>query len=165
VSVPVTQCAEALAADLERRSGPERRGQTLRSLARGSFMRRRHGPRRIADASLAVTDWYAPQWLAAALLILILCVTDALLTLALLGHGAHEANPVMNVVVHGDARIFAALKFGLTSAGVVLLILLARVRAFGRVPVSALLYGVLAGYLCLVMYEVSMLRALVPEYF
>jgi hypothetical protein len=128
-------------------------------------MRRRHGPRRVADASLAVTDWYAPQWLAVGLLILILCVTDALMTLALLGHGAHEVNPVMNAVLQGSGRTFAALKFGLTSAGVVVLIMLARVRAFGRLPVSALLYGVLAGYVCLVTYEFTLLRVLVPEYF
>jgi hypothetical protein len=134
-------------------------------LALGSFMRRRHGPRRVEDASFAATDWYAPQWLAAGVLILILCVADALLTLTLLGHGAMEVNPVMDSVVHGDGRGFAAMKFGLTSAGVVVLILLARVRAFGRLPVSALLYGVLAGYLWLVMYEFSLLRALVPDYF
>ena len=51
-----------------------------------------------------------------------------------------------------------AFKFGLTAAGVVVLILLARVRAFGRLPVSALLYGVLAAYLWLVSYEFSLLR-------
>jgi hypothetical protein len=157
--------ADRLAASLERRAGEDRRTQTLRSLALGSFMRRRFGPRRVEDASFAVTDWYAPQWLAAALLILILCVADALLTLTLLSHGAMEANPIMNSVVHGDGRSFAAMKIGLTSAGVVVLILLARVRAFGVLPVSALLYGVLAGYLWLVTYEFSLLRVLVPDYF
>jgi len=157
--------ADPLIATLERRARDERRSQTLRSLALGSFMRRRYGPRRVQDASFAVTDWYAPQWLAAGVLILLLCVADALLTLTLLSHGAIEANPVMNAVVHGDGRSFAAMKFGLTSAGVVVLILLARVRAFGRLPVSALLYGVLAGYLWLVTYEFSLLRVLVPDYF
>lgn len=135
------------------------------SLASGSFKRRRHGPRRVLDASIAVTDWYAPQWLAAAVLILILCVTDALLTLALLAHGAYEANPFMDALVHGDGRSFVAFKFGLTAAGVVVLILLARVRAFGRLPVSALLYGVLLGYVWLVGYEFTMLRQIVPEFF
>ncbi|MGC1457403.1 MAG: DUF5658 family protein [Steroidobacteraceae bacterium] len=149
----------------ERRLGDERRSRTLKSLASGSFKRRRHGPRRVADASIAATDWYAPQWLAAALLILVLCVTDALITLALLGHGAHEANPLMDTIVHGDGRRFVAFKFGLTAAGVVLLILLARVRAFGRLPVSMLLYGVLGGYLWLVCYEFTLLRQFVPEYF
>ena len=127
----------------ERRLSDDRRSRTLKSLASGSFKRLRHGPRRVADASIAVTDWFAPQWLAAALLILILCVADALITLTLLGHGLHEANPLMDTIVHGDGRRFVAFKFGLTATGVVLLILLARVRAFGRLPVSLLLYGVL----------------------
>jgi hypothetical protein len=131
----------------------------------GSFKRRRHGPRRVRDASIAVTDWYAPQWLAAAVLILLLCVVDALMTLTLLGHGAHEANPFMESIIHGDARRFAAFKFGLTAVGVVVLIMLARVRAFGRLPVSAILYAVLLGYLCLVAYEFTLLRHFVPEYF
>ena len=135
------------------------------SLANGSFKRRRHGPRRVLDASIAVTDWYEPQWLAAGLVILILCVTDALITLTLLGHGAHEANPLMDTIIYGDGRRFVAFKFGLTAAGVVVLILLARVRAFGRLPVSILLYAVLLGYLCLVGYEYSLLRQLVPEFF
>ena len=72
------------------------------------------------------------------------------MTLTLLGHGAHEANPLMDTIVHGDGRSFVAYKFGLTATGVVVLILLARVRAFGRLPVSVLLYGVLAGYVWLV---------------
>jgi Domain of unknown function (DUF5658) len=165
VSAIANPCASPLSTRGERRLSDERRSQTLRSLAAGSFKRRRHGPRRVADASIAITDWFAPQWLAAALLILILCVTDALITLALLNHGAHEANPLMDTIVHGDGRRFVAFKFGLTASGVVLLILLARVRAFGRVPVSLLLYGVLVGYLGLVSYEFALLRHFVPEYF
>jgi hypothetical protein len=149
----------------ERRSAHERRSRTLLSLASGSFKRRRYGPRRVADASIAVTDWHAPQLLAAGVLILILCVIDALITLTLLGHGLHEANPLMDTIVHGDGRRFAAFKFGLTAAGVVLLILLARVRAFGHLPVSMLLYGVLGGYLWLVSYEFGLLRHFVPEFF
>jgi hypothetical protein len=149
----------------ERRVRRERRSRTLFSLLSGSFKRRRHGPRRVLDASIAVTDWYAPQWLAAGLVILILCVTDALITLALLEHGAHEANPFMDTIVHGDGRSFVAFKFGLTAVGVVVLILLARVRAFGRLPVSMLLYTVLLGYMWLVGYEFTLLRQFVPEYF
>jgi hypothetical protein len=119
----------------------------------------------VVDASIAATDWYAPQWLAAALLILLLCVGDALITLALLGHGAYEANPMMAAIVRGDGRSLVGFKFGLTAAGVVVLILLARVRAFGRLPVSALLYAVLVGYVCLVGYELILLRHFAPEYF
>jgi hypothetical protein len=151
--------------NLQRRTGKDRRSRTLLSLLMGSFKRRRHGPRRLADGSIAGTDWYASPLLAAGLLILILCVVDALLTLALLGHGAYEANPLMDTVVHGDGIRFVAFKFGLTAAGVVLLILLARVKAFGRLPVSTLLYGVLVAYVFLIGYEYSLLRQVVPEYF
>jgi hypothetical protein len=155
----------AAQAPSERRIATERRLRTLRSLVDGSFKRRRHGPRRLKDASIAGTDWYAPQWLAAALLILILCVADALMTLTLLSHGAHEANPLMDAIVHDDGRSFVAYKFGLTATGVVVLIMLARVRAFGRLPVSMLLYGVLAAYVWLVTYEFLLLRHAVPDYF
>lgn len=154
-----------MSASLQRRTGKDRRSRTLLSLLLGSFKRRRFGPRRGADASIAVTDWHAPPLLAAALLILLLCVADALFTLTLLGHGAHEANPLMETVVHGDGRRFVFFKFGLTAAGVVLLILLARVRAFGRLPVSTLLYGVLIAYVFLVGYECKLLQDFVPDYF
>src|ERR1700761_2268169 len=88
--------------NLQRRTGKDRRSRTLLSLLLGSFKRRRHGPRRGADGSIAVTDWHGSPLLAAGVLILVLCVVDALLTLALLGHGAYEANPLMDTVVHGD---------------------------------------------------------------
>ena len=55
---------------------------------------------------------------------------------------------------------FAAWKMALTSGGVVLLILLARMRAFGRVPVALILYGVLFGYVALVGYELWLLEHL-----
>lgn len=146
----------------ERRLAADRRRRTLFSLMAGSFHRRRSGPRRVADAGLAATDWFAPQWLAAALLILLLCVGDALMTLLLVSHGAHEINPVMDHVLHGDGRGFATLKFALTAAGVVLLVLAARLKAFGRVPVSMLLYLVLAAYLVLMGYEYRLAQHLVP---
>jgi hypothetical protein len=164
VAATVRPCADS-PAGRERRMSDERRFRTLKSLASSSFKRRRHGPRRVQDASITVTDWFAPQWLAAGLLILLLCVADALITLSLLGHGAHEANPLMDTIVHGDGRRFVAFKFGLTASGVVLLILLARVRAFGRLPVSMILYGVLGGYVWLVCYEFKLLRHFVPEFF
>ena len=146
----------------ERRLAADRRQRTLFSLLASSFHRRRWGPRRVVDVSFVATDWFAPQWLAVALLILLLCVGDALMTLLLISHGAHEANPVMDRVLHGDGRGFAAVKFGLTAAGVVLLILGARLRAFGRVPVGVLLYLVLAAYLVLMGYEYRLAQHLVP---
>jgi hypothetical protein len=41
----------------------------------------------------------------------------------------------------------------------VLLTQLARIRAFGRLPVGVLLYGVLALYSALILYELKLLEA------
>jgi hypothetical protein len=132
----------------------------LRALLIGGVKQRRRKPRRENERHLAAIDWHHPQWLAVGLLILLLSVGDALLTITLLSLGATEANPVMEPLVHGTAGEFALWKMALTSGGVVLLILLARMRAFGRIPVAAILYAVLAGYVVLIGYELWLLEHL-----
>lgn len=104
-----------------------------------------------------VTDWFHPQWLAVVIGILLLCGADALFTLKLISQGATELNPFMDPLVRGSGRSFAFWKFGLTSVGVFLLTLMARLRYFGR-TVGVILYMVLAGYVILVGYEAFLLR-------
>jgi hypothetical protein len=111
--------------------------------------------------SLAAVDWHDAQWFAVALLILLLSTLDGLLTVMLVHRGAYEANPVMAPLVHGTGLSFALTKIAMTAAGVVVLTLLARLRAFGRVPVSAVLYAILAGYGALIVYELWLLERLI----
>ncbi len=144
----------------ERRGGADRRTHTLRALVRGSVTPRRRGPRRARDGSLACTDWHEPRWLVVALAILLLSVADALLTLTLLQRGALEANPAMALFLHGNVDGFAIVKIALTAGGVVVLTIAAKVRAFGRVPVGAILYAVLIAYAGLVGYELWLLRTI-----
>jgi hypothetical protein len=92
-----------------------------------------------------------------ATLILALCAADSVLTVVLISQGAHELNPLLAPLIGRSGVLFVAVKLGLTGIGVVLLTLLSRVRAFGRMPVALLLYGVLAGYGVLVAYELSLL--------
>jgi len=141
----------------ERRLRIERRRSVLRALWRGNFARRRLAPRRSTERHAVVTDWFHPQWLAVGILILLLCGADAFLTLALLGRGAVEINPFMDPLVSGTGHAFAAWKFALTSMGVVILILLARLQVFGR-TVGTILYIVLGMYVVLVGYELFLLR-------
>jgi hypothetical protein len=143
----------------ERRRG-ERRRQVLRALLQGSFHARRRQPRRAGEQALAAVDWYHPQWLATAILIVVLSSADALLTLALIEHGAYETNPLMRPLVDGSALPFTVVKVGLTAGGVVLLTLLASMRLFGRLPAGLLLYALLAGYGALILYEFSLLGLL-----
>lgn len=142
------------------RRGGERRRHVLRALVYGSFNPRRHGPRRGDDRMLSAVDWHHPQWLAIAVLIVMLSCADAFLTLLLVEHGAYEANPFMAPLVVGSTLTFAGVKIGLTAAGVVALTQLARLRTFGNIPVGVLLYMVLAVYGVLIGYEFALLRAL-----
>jgi len=147
----------------ERRHGPDRRKSPLRALFVGSFNPRRRGSRRDGERSVAGVDWHDPQWLAVAMLIVLFSCVDAFLTLTLLDHGAYEVNPLMAPLVGGSALAFSLVKIGLTAGGVVLLTLLARMKAFGRVPVSLLLYTVLVGYGALLVYEFRLLQEAMPS--
>jgi hypothetical protein len=142
---------------LPERRRAERRTRVLRALVHGSFHPRRRAPRRAGERALGAVDWHQSQWLATAMLIVLLCAADAFLTVVLLGRGAHEMNPVMRVLLGDSGLAFAVVKIGLTASGVVLLTLFARTRAFGRISVGALLYGVLAAYAVLVAYEFTLL--------
>jgi hypothetical protein len=146
-------------AGMDRRNAPDRRRRTLYSLVYGSFNPRRRGPRRTDARSLRDLDWHQPQWLAVAMLIVVLSCVDAALTLTLISHGAYEVNPIMAPIVGGSVLVFTLIKVGLTAGGVVLLTLAARMRAFDKIPVSFLLYAVLIGYGTLVVYELRLLEA------
>lgn len=141
----------------ERRDRTERRRSVLRALWHGNFKRRRIAPRRTHERHAVVTDWFQAQWLVVSILILLLCCFDAVLTLTLLNHGAYELNPFMAPLVEGSGRGFVLVKVGLTSLGVILLSLLARLRIFGR-SIGCALYLVLVGYVLLVGYELFLLR-------
>jgi hypothetical protein len=142
----------------ERRNAPDRRKRTLYSLFYGSLKPRRRNSRRTDARSLSDLDWHPPQWLAVAVLIVVLSCVDAALTLTLLNNGAYEVNPIMATIVGRSALVFTLVKVGLTAGGVVLLTLAARMRAFGKIPVSLLLYAVLLGYGTLVIYELRLLE-------
>src|SRR5689334_19970167 len=148
----------------ERRYASDRRKRTFYSLFYGSFNPRRRKARREDARSLRDLDWHPPQWLAVAMLITLLSCVDAALTLTLIEHGAYEVNPIMAPIVGGSALVFTLVKVTLTAGGVVLLTLAARMRAFGKVPVSFLLYGVLLGYGCLIVYELRLLEETLLTY-
>jgi len=151
--------AIALADPADRRR-KERRQQLLRALVRGSLQPRRRTPRRANERLPSAVDWHHPQWLAIAILIVVGSCGDALLTLVLVERGAHEWNPLMVRLVAGSALTFALVKVGVTAAGVVFLTQLARIRAFGRLPVGVLLYTALAVYVVLIAYELRLLHDL-----
>lgn len=143
----------------ERRERVERRGRIWWSVLYGSFNPRRRAPaRRLGDSRFHVLDWHSPHLLAVAVGILLLCVVDAFMTLALLQGGAEEVNPIMAGLIYRSVAMFAALKMGMTSAGVILMVFLARYRFLRLLRVEWALYGVLLAYVSLVGYEIWMLK-------
>jgi hypothetical protein len=159
MEVKESEASSQVVAVAERRR-EERRKHVLRSLLVGSFKRRRRGPRRADEFGLGAVDWHHPQWLLIALLIVVFSCSDAFMTLVLIDHGAYEVNPLMRPLVGGSGLAFALVKVCFTAGGVVLLTQAARMRAFGGLPVGALLYSVLAVYGVLIFYEFRLVAAL-----
>ncbi len=145
---------------IERRNAPDRRVNALRALLYGSVRPRRQGPRRGGEERVGAVDWHHPWWLAVGLLIVALCCIDAALTLVLINRGAYEVNPLLAPLVRGSGTAFVVLKVALTGFGIVCLTALARLRAFGWLPVRLIFYGVLLGYVVLIVYELALLGIL-----
>ena len=115
-------------------------------------------PRRVDDSRFPSLDWYSAHLLAVAIGISLLSVADAFFTLTLLQGGASEMNPLMALFVYRNVAVFAAMKIGLTSASIVLMVVLARHRFMRLVQVTWVLYGVLIAYASLIAYELWMLK-------
>lgn len=136
----------------DRRFGYDRRRLTLRTFVQGGLTPRRRGSRRDAE-STALVDWHEPHLLFLSIMILVLSVTDAFLTLTLLTHGAHEANPVLAFVLERYPEQFAIVKMALTGSGVIVLVALARAKVFRVIRVSHVMHWCFAVYVALIAYE------------
>ncbi|MGB6310239.1 MAG: DUF5658 family protein [Steroidobacteraceae bacterium] len=143
----------------ERRSRADRRRRPWWSVCYGSFNpRRRTPPRRADELQFQSLDWHSSHLLAVAIGILLLSITDAFFTLALLQGGAAEVNPIMALLVYRNVAAFAALKITLTAVCTVSMVILARYRFMRLLRVEWALYGVLIVYAGLIGYELWMLK-------
>ena len=143
----------------ERRARADRRHRIWWSVWYGSFNpRRRTPPRRLDDSRFHSLDWHSSHLLAVAIGIVLLSVSDAFLTMMLLQGGADEVNPVMAALIYRSVAMFAALKMGMTSLGVVLMVFLARYRFMRLLRVEWVLYGVLIAYAGLICYEIWLIK-------
>lgn len=139
----------------------DRRSQTMRAVVAGGWLARRRDPRRGDAVRPGSIDWHAPQWFAAALVVLLLSMADTFLTLVLVQHGAIEVNPLMAPLVVGGGRSFAFLKLALTAAAVTILVALTRVPAFGRLLAGPILVSAAFLYALLISYELWLVEQFV----
>jgi Domain of unknown function (DUF5658) len=157
-SLPLTVTPLAKTAE-QRHPGPDRRRTNLRSFLQGGLTPRRRGGRRANENHLPI-DWHEPYLLFLALMILLLSVADAFLTLTLLTKGAEEANPILAFILNDHPRLFAIIKMGLTGAGVLVLVAVARARLFRIMRVGVVLQGIFVAYVALIAYEWRLLHAI-----
>jgi hypothetical protein len=127
------------------------------SLLYGGMRPRRRQGRRVQDHHRPVVDWHGEGLLTSAIVVLLLCVADALFTVQLLADGATELNPLMALLVHRGVLGFTIVKISLTGAGVLALVSIARFRVFRRLRVAMFLHAATLGYAVLVAYELWML--------
>ena len=99
-------------------------------------------------------DWHEPRILYLALGVLLLSCTDALFTLNLLTIGASEANVFMASMLERGVDSFLAVKIGITSISLVVLVAAARRKFFGSYNVEHLMRAFCAAYVLVIVYEI-----------
>jgi len=155
------QTHQAVASD--RRGADRRRGSALTSHWSYAFRGRRVGLRRDGDrrSTGAVVDRFGPDLLVLAIALFVLSACDAAFTLTLLEHGVvDEANPLMRGLVGLDIDLFVGTKLLLTGIGVVGLVAYSQVLFLGLVPLTRVMALLVAFYVLLIGYEITLLSTL-----
>jgi hypothetical protein len=147
----------------DRRSGIERRkssGLNLRSLIYGGNriqIRRQDDRERIF-----FVDQYSPKLFIAIVVVLFLCVIDALLTLFLIGHGAYETNPILACLLDVGPYTFFIPKYVVTIVAISGLLILKNtgIRHF-NISTRQLLFFIAGLYSIVVAWELYMVSEVV----
>jgi len=146
------------------RDGSDRRRSYFRSLVYSCFKRRRKSVRRDDDVvANTFVDVHEPRIGYIFLITLLLCVSDAFLTLNIIDNGGREVNPFMLFLMNHDIMLFFWVKFGLTSIGMLFLVSHKNFTFFRVLNGYRLLYGIAAMYVVLVNYEIIISIRYIPS--
>lgn len=147
----------------ERRSGRDRRERPTSPFTWSSLRGSRRTARRAEDREKhRFVDVYSPAFLLVIVVILSLCVLDALFTMELIGRGAQELNPVMAFFLQFGHLPFLLVKYFLTASGLMTLLILKNCTVWGGwISVKLVLLTIPFLYVILIAYEVFLL-AVIP---
>lgn len=107
-------------------------------------------------------DQYSPKLFLPIIIILFLSVSDALLTLFLISQGAYETNPIMAYYLDLGPYIFFAVKFALTSFGIIVLLTSKNfIYRVVRVSISSLLYLFVGIFFAVVTWEMLLVSMII----
>ncbi len=144
---------------IDKRSDPERRNFSWRTVFFGYLRSRRRDTRRTDEHEPLFTDYHHPWLFFLATSIMLLSCFDAFFTLQLLDMGAIEINPVMAAVIGESTLTFSVTKMLLTSFGILALVFLARSMFMSRIRTGLILTFFFSCYAVLVCYEFVFLMA------
>lgn len=140
----------------------DRRQNTFRTVLHSAYRKRRHGPRRGPEsADPHYVDVHQPKEFYIVVAAIILSVLDCFFTLILIQHGSEELNPFMDYFLKIDTTLFFVVKFVITSASLLFLILHKKFKLFNLMSGYHLLLSCLILYSILISYELSMLIFLI----
>ncbi len=141
--------------DNDRRSRNDRRKQAGINIRLLMGNGKRRTIRRQGDRNRHfLVDRYSSRFFFVILAIVLLSVTDGLLTLFLIDNGAYETNPVMAYCLEVGPFAFIAVKYALTSMGVLILLILRNIvlRKI-RVRAHSLFYCAIGVFMAVVVWE------------
>lgn len=145
--------------DPDNRCGRDRRINRKSSLKYLMFNGRRERIRREEDRDkIFFFDRYNPKLFAAITAILMLSMTDALLTLILIANGSSELNPVMAYFLQHSLLHFIVAKYTLTSIGVVVLLIFKNVfLTRAKIYAHSLFSAVIFAFIAVVAWEIYLI--------
>jgi hypothetical protein len=138
----------------EHRALKDRRSRPTRCLGRYTLKGRRKAARRDNESDNYYVDRYETRNLLLIGLILALCVLDYALSYKILSWGGSEINRLAAGLIDGSRAVLFLFKFGLTSIGLVFLLLHKNFKLLGLVRAGDVIAFILAIYLMLSFYEV-----------
>jgi len=141
------------------RRAADRRSRPIGSLLVGGIKRRRRGARRDTDRHNHYPDWHDPFLLYVVVATLLLCFTDAVLTLNILGRGGSELNWFMAQLIERDVQLFAWVKMAVSGLGLVFLVAHAEFKVFRWFKVRHVVTALVPVYGMLVVYELVLLSS------
>jgi hypothetical protein len=117
--------------------------------------------KRIHPMLVGMDEKHGPRLVAAILVVLMLTVIDAFLTLELIHRGAKEVNPVMAYYLSLGPLVFFSVKYFLTTACILLVLIYKNVRLFGtRFQVKMILPILIIPLALTVQWELFMFTCL-----
>lgn len=142
---------------IDRRKNPRINIRSLMGVGKRRIIRRQE------DKSIIfLVDLFSPKLFLPIVATLFFSVMDALLTLFLIGNGAYETNPIMAYYLNIGPYSFFAVKYILTSVGIIILLIFRNLTfKIFKISTSALLYLIAGIFIAVVAWEIFLISKII----